>query len=120
MKIKSDSNKQIPKCPIDRTELKKDRINSSLHCGVCGRQYYANLDYDNKQRDSFEEYDDLETESSINNQGALLISSSHEFSDFNLKSSSEARERERDPSLKAIKKYFADKNDVVTITSYET
>ena len=85
--IKSDTNNKANRCPVDSTELKKDIANSSLLCGVCNRRYYVNADFDNKQKNRFSECDnndDLITASSINNQGPILISSSHEFNDFKL------------------------------------
>ena len=55
-----------PVCPVDKSSLSIDRSNSTLSCPECNRVYYANLDYDNKQQEEMNEYDDIETVSSSN------------------------------------------------------
>ena len=85
------SNKQ-PVCPVDKNVLKIDRSNSTLTCPDCNRIFYANLDYDNKQQDSMNEYDDDDIEVASNGfssgygSGPLLLSSTHDKDDFVLKS----------------------------------
>ena len=86
--------KKSPLCPVDKSELKTDTANSILSCPKCRRAYYANLDYDNKQQEEMNEYDDIETLSSSNygsGAGPLLLSSAHDKDahdkdDFMLKS----------------------------------
>ena len=72
------NTKKSPLCPVDKSELKTDTANSILSCPKCRRAYYANLDYDNKQQEEMNEYDDIETVSSSNygsGAGPLLLSS---------------------------------------------
>ena len=83
------NTKKSPLCPVDKSELKTDTANSIISCPKCRRAYYANLDYDNKQQEEMNEYDDIETVSSSNygsGAGPLLLSSAHDKDDFVLKS----------------------------------
>ena len=82
-------------CPICKTQLTVNRPDSCLLCDTCNRRYYVNADYNEVQKQAFNEYDsndDLITASSISNQGPILISSTHEMEDFALKSDSRNRE----------------------------
>jgi hypothetical protein len=105
--------KKSPVCPVDKSELTIDRANSSMQCPESNRVYYAHLDYDNKQQEEMNEYDDIETVSSTNygsGAGPILLSSAHDKDDFRLKSES----KEDDKYENMLRKSFGSH---VTITT---
>ena len=106
-----------PVCPVDKNELKIDRSNSTLTCPDCNRIFYANLDYDNKQQETMNEYDDIEVASNGFNSGygsgPLLLSSTHDKDDFVLKS-----ETKQDPYEQVLKKRYGGHVNITTETNF--